>query len=69
MTANEELRISRVLQRDKQRNKSGIVNIINVQWPDDKKRPLADFVISNDEKKMIIPQAIHIYDEIINLRR
>ncbi|MBP1668353.1 MAG: hypothetical protein H6Q21_719, partial [Bacteroidetes bacterium] len=34
------------------------------QWPDEKKAALADFVIVNDEKSLIIPQILFIHNQL-----
>ena len=46
ITAPEEKRIARVMQRDASSKKS-IIDRMQNQWSDDKKIPLADFVIEN----------------------
>lgn len=47
ITAPEEKRIARVMQRDASSKKS-IIDRMRNQWSDDKKIPLADFVIENN---------------------
>ena len=47
ITAPEEKRIARVMQRDASSKKS-IIDRMQNQWSDDKKIPLADFVIENN---------------------
>ena len=65
VTAPEEIRIQRVAGRDAHRTKADIRDIINKQIRDEKKSPLADFVIENDGKKPIIKQAMNIYSTLI----
>ena len=48
VVAPEQARIERVIQRDKSSRKAVVERIKN-QWPDDKKIPLADFVIENSD--------------------
>lgn len=57
ITAPIELKIARIKKRD-QLSIDEIQNRINSQWPDDKKIPLADFVINNDEKKPLLAQIV-----------
>jgi len=45
--ASEEIRIERVLARDKHRNKEQIKNIIDKQMPQSEKNKLGDFLILN----------------------
>ena len=55
VTAPEELRISRVMQRD-QCTREEVVNRINHQWTDEQKAKLADAVIVNDDVQPLIKQ-------------
>jgi dephospho-CoA kinase len=36
------------------------------QWQQEKKVSLSDFVIVNDGEKLVVPQVINIYKEIVN---
>lgn len=57
----EDLRISRVLIRDPQREKSQIKEIISRQMDESKKLELADHIIYNNEKEMIITQVLKLH--------
>lgn len=57
--APEEVRINRVIERDKTDSFQVKARILN-QWPADKLMQLADFVIENDNKKLILPQILQI---------
>ena len=66
VSAPKALRVQRIMQRDgitaeqlKQRMKN--------QWPERKKNQLADFVILNDDKKMILPQIMRLHDIFMEL--
>lgn len=50
-----ELRIARVMERDKC-SRENVLERIGKQWTDDKKKALADFVIVNDDKKGVLSQ-------------
>ncbi|AEI49560.1 dephospho-CoA kinase [Runella slithyformis] len=50
------LRVTRVLQRDPQRSEKEIRDIIARQISDKERRQIADYVIYNDESKLLIPQ-------------
>jgi dephospho-CoA kinase len=63
VTAPEELRILRVMQRD-QCTRQEVVNRINHQWTDEQKIKLADAVIVNDDVLPLIKQVEHM---LINL--
>ncbi|MDH5396955.1 MAG: dephospho-CoA kinase [Cyclobacteriaceae bacterium] len=61
VTAPEELRIKRILKRDPQRNASEIKDIMSRQLDEEEKKKLASYVISNDEKSLIIPQVNQLH--------
>jgi len=61
VTAPEELRIKRVLSRDSHRTEEQVKNIIKMQWPEDRKTALADFVINNDERELVLPQVLDLH--------
>lgn len=65
VTAPEEVRIDRVVQRDTQRTSSSVKDIIDKQMLDDQKVPLADFVINNDGSQSLIRQVMIVYDELV----
>jgi len=63
ITASKETKIKRIQKRDN----ISIENIksrMNSQWTDEKKKPLADFIITNDENKMLIPQLIKVINQL-----
>ena len=59
MSAPLEIRIKRVKKRDGV-PKEHVQRVINNQMLQNKKEKLSDFVIYNDEKKLILPQIIEI---------
>ena len=59
VTAPETVRIQRVAQRDNSSNED-ILNRMKNQWPDEKKIPLADFIIDNDDYHLALPKIIEI---------
>jgi dephospho-CoA kinase len=64
VTAPEEIRIERVMKRDHV-SKAQVLARIKNQWTDEEKGKLADFLISNDGKKLLIPQVLLIHSKII----
>lgn len=66
VVAPEELRIERVMKRD---NISlvEVQNRINNQWNDEKKMPLADYIISNDNKQALLIQIEGVIQELNKL--
>jgi dephospho-CoA kinase len=63
VTAPEELRIKRVMDRDGIPRNEVLSRMAN-QWEEDKKISLADFVIRNDGSKMVIPQVMRVHAEL-----
>lgn len=61
VTAPEQLRIDRVLHRDG-KSAAEIKKIIDNQLSDTEKIKISDFIIYNDNQKLIIPQVIKIHE-------
>ena len=59
-----EIRINRILLRDPFRTRTEIEKIIERQWSDQEKKKLADFIITNDDIKPVMPQVLEILDRI-----
>ena len=53
-----ELRIQRILQRDK-RTEQEIRAIIERQVSDESRREIADYIVNNDDSSELIPQVLH----------
>ena len=69
VTAPEELRIKRVLQRDPQRSEKEIRGIMDKQLPPEETTSHADFIISNDEQQLITPQVIQLHEAFMHKKR
>lgn len=65
ITAPEKIRIARVMKRDRITKKQVLKRMEN-QWTDPIKLKMADTVITNDEKKMILPQVLKIHQELFS---
>lgn len=63
VTAPEDLRIKRTMQRDGI-SEEEVRSRMSAQWPDNKKIPLATFVINNDEKEPLLPQIVKMIEQI-----
>ena len=63
VTAPEEIRLARVVQRDGIPIKD-IKARMDAQWPDEKKIPLADYVINNDGKQPLLPQIVQMIESL-----
>ena len=57
--AEEDLRIRRVIKRDNASEQS-VRERINNQMPDHEKISMADFIIENNEKQLLIPQILKL---------
>jgi dephospho-CoA kinase len=65
VTAPEELRIARVMQRDNS-NREEIVLRMQKQMPEEKKFQYADFIIHNDGILPLLPQILAIHHNLLN---
>jgi dephospho-CoA kinase len=65
VTAPEELKIKRVMQRDKI-SAEEVKARMNKQIAEEEGRKLADFIIVNDEKTLLIPQVLELHQGLIN---
>jgi dephospho-CoA kinase len=63
VTAPEQMRINRVMNRDNNSEKE-VRARISRQWADDEKIPLADFSVKCDGSHLVIPQLLEIIKEI-----
>tara|TARA_B100001250_G_scaffold81365_1_gene67036 strand:+ start:32502 stop:33095 length:594 start_codon:yes stop_codon:yes gene_type:complete len=63
VSAPEEIRIKRVVRRDKI-SKENVISIIQKQMPQVEKQKASDFVIVNDGVQLIIPQIISVFNQI-----
>ena len=67
VSAKKTLRIKRVLSRDKDRNVSEIEKIIQNQILDKEAKHLADTIIYNNEKSLLLPKVIKLVDNLTNI--
>lgn len=65
VVAEKELRVKRVKARGGLKETEVLARMEN-QWSDEKKLPLADFVIYNDEKEMLTRQVLEIHENLIS---
>lgn len=65
VTAPDELRIERVMNRDKVSEKE-VRKRMDAQWSDDQKKEFADFVLVNDEKTPLLEQVESVLDQLIS---
>jgi dephospho-CoA kinase len=65
VSAPEEMRVNRVMQRDNVSRKDVLKRSDN-QWSNEQKISLADYIILNDEKNLVIPQVIEIHKQLLN---
>jgi dephospho-CoA kinase len=64
VTAPEELRINRVMERNGM-SRRDVTDRIRNQWSEAEKIKRADFVIRNDEKHALLPQVIRIHSNLM----
>ena len=63
VSAPEEIRIRRVLLRDKHRTLEQVKAIIGSQWTEQEKLKRADYIITNDDHTMVIPQVLSLHEK------
>lgn len=63
VTAPVELKLSRVIARDKTTEAEVLKRMAN-QLPDEEKIKLSDFVIQNDEENLLIPQVLLVNNQL-----
>ncbi len=64
ISAQEELRIARVVKRD-QAERNNVLARIKNQLNDEQRIKKSDYVIINDEKTLLLPQIINIHKDLI----
>ena len=62
--AEKKLRISRILKRDSYRTKDQIEHIIKSQLTDKESFEKADYILENNEKSLLLPEVIDLYEKI-----
>lgn len=67
VSAPEELRITRVLQRDKHRTAQQVRDIIRNQLKEEEKVKRADYIIVNDESRLLIPQVLELHRQFLSM--
>ena len=63
-----ELRIQRVIERDAT-SRELILNRINKQMDEEEKMKHCDFIITNDERELVIPQVLELHQKILDLNK
>ena len=64
VTALESLKMQRVMQRDAFKE-SEVMQRMQKQSTDEWKLPFSNFVIENDEEKMLIPQVVALHEQLL----
>lgn len=60
-----DLRIARIRQRDPHRSETEIRNIIANQVSDEDRLQVADYVLENDERQLLLPQLLRLHEEFL----
>ena len=63
VSAEEEIRIKRVMLRDKC-DKNRVLSVMSKQMTQKEKEKLSDFIIINDDKKLLMPQIVDVITKI-----
>lgn len=67
VSAPEPLRISRVLQRDAHRTEQQVKDIMRNQLSEEEKLSRADYILVNDEQKLLIPQVLELHQQLLSM--
>lgn len=65
ISAPEDLRIRRVLLRDRHRDREQVEAIMKKQWSDSEREKLADYTIRNDEQHLLIPKVLKLHQRLL----
>lgn len=65
VTADESLRMRRVLKRDAHRTEQDVKKMMAAQWAEDKKAARSQYIITNDETTAVIPQVLKIHEQLL----
>ena len=57
----EELRISRVMERDNS-SRDKFLSVMKNQWSDEERKAHSGFIITNDEQQLLIPQVLKLHE-------
>ena len=61
VSAPENIRVKRVLQRDRHRTEKQVYEVIGNQMSEEEKRKLADHIIVNDETELVTTQVLELH--------
>jgi len=62
-----EIRIQRIQKRDPQRTIEEIQAIMAKQLPEEEKLQRADFIVYNDESRLLIPQILNLHQQFLSM--
>ncbi|MDG5798740.1 dephospho-CoA kinase [Marinilabiliaceae bacterium ANBcel2] len=66
VSAPEEIRVSRVINRDSSSTKT-VKERIDNQWSDKERTDKSDFVLYADDKQLIVPQVLNLHKILLNM--
>ncbi|MDX2191589.1 MAG: dephospho-CoA kinase [Bacteroidota bacterium] len=66
VTANNDIKLKRIKNRDPFRTESEIKKIIASQMPDSEKLKFANYIVNNDESDLILPTIIEMHHTFVS---
>ena len=63
VTCPENIRIERLLKRDNV-SKEQLIQRINNQWQEEKKKSMSDYIVVNDDSCLVTPQVLNIHNTL-----
>ncbi|MGL4598486.1 MAG: dephospho-CoA kinase [Bacteroidia bacterium] len=64
VTAPEDVRMDRVMKRD-ETSRDAVLKRMAHQWPEEKKRTLANYFIVNDGVQLVLPQVLALHEQLM----
>jgi len=65
VAAPEEIRVRRVMERDNVAEKK-VRRIMKNQWSEEERNKRSDYIITNDDQTLIIPQVLKLHEMFLN---
>jgi dephospho-CoA kinase len=68
ISADDEIRLNRVMKRDNA-TREMVMSRMKNQWSEKRKCKMADFIITNENRELLIPQVIKVHEKLLKLSR
>ncbi len=65
VTAPLFIRVQRVLKRDPHRTEQQVMDIVEKQWDEGRKKELADYILDNSGESLLLPQILTVHQQLL----